>query len=100
MSFSRAKYLSGLGLGEDFRYRFRKGSGKRIGCRRVEREKVKCGVSWYQGGNDYYGTITVYFAIYRNTVVWNDRYRIHWVDDYCWFYSGHRQTCVVRTRTR
>jgi secreted trypsin-like serine protease len=100
MSFTRAKYLSGLGLQEDFRYRFQHGTQKRIGCVRVEREKVKCGVSWYQGGNDYYGTITVYFALYRNTVVWNDRYKIHWVDDQCWFHSGHRETCVIRTRTR
>ena len=100
MSFARARYLSGLGLEEDFRYRFRDGAEKRIGCTRVEREKVKCGVSWSQGGNDYYGTITVYFALYHNTVAWNDRYKIHWVDDYCWFHSGHRQTCVIRTQTR
>jgi secreted trypsin-like serine protease len=100
LSFPRAKYLSGLGLAEDFGYRFRRGIEKRIGCVRIEREKVKCGVSWYQGGNDYYGTITVYFAIYHNTVVWNERYKIHWVDDHCWFLSGHRQTCVIRTQTR
>jgi secreted trypsin-like serine protease len=100
MSFSRAKYLIGIGLEEDFRYRFRRGIDKRIGCTRVERAKVKCGVGWYQGGNDYYGTVTVYFAIYHNTVVWNDRYKIHWVNDRCWFRSGHRQTCTIHTQTR
>jgi secreted trypsin-like serine protease len=99
LSFTRAKYLAGLGLTEDFRYRFRSATQKRIGCVRVEREKVKCGVSWFQGGNDYYGTITVYFAIYHNTVAWNDRYKIHWVDDQC-FFSGHRQSCAIHTQTR
>jgi hypothetical protein len=100
LSFARAKYLSGLSFEEDFRYHFRKGTSKRIGCTRIARERVKCGVSWYQGGNDYYGTITIYFAIYHNTVAWNDRYTIHWVNDHCWFESGHRQTCVIHTRTR
>ena len=100
LSFARAKYLASLGLTEDFGYRFRRADEKRIDCVRVEREKVKCGVSWSQGGNDYYGTITVYFAIYHNTVAWNDRYKIHWVDDRCWFSSGHRQACTVHTQIR
>jgi len=100
LSFARAKYLAGLSFEEDFRYHFRKATEKRIGCTRLARERVKCGVSWSQGGNDYYGTITIYFAIYHNTVAWNDRYKIHWVNDRCWFDSGHKQTCVIHTKTR
>ncbi len=100
MSFARARYFSGLGLEQDFRSRFLRGLGKRIRCVRAERVKVKCGVSWHQGGNDYFGTITVYFAISRNTVVWRDRYTIHWVNDHCWFDSGHRQACRIHTRIR
>jgi trypsin len=100
LSFERAEALSAIAFEEDFKYRFRKASEKTIRCGRLSKAKVKCGVSWAQGGNDYYGTITVYYAIRHNVVVWNDRYRIHWVDDYCWFRSGHRQTCVVRTRSR
>jgi hypothetical protein len=100
LTFARARDLSAIGLEEDFKYRFRKASERRIGCGRVTKEKVKCGVTWAQGGNDYFGTITIYYAIRRNSVVWNDRYKIHWVDDHCWFHSGHRQTCVIRTRAR
>jgi secreted trypsin-like serine protease len=100
LTFSRAKDLSAIGFEEDFKYRFRKASEKRIRCTRIAKEKVKCGVAWAQGGNDYFGTVTIYYAIRRNSVVWNDRYKIHWVDDHCWFHSGHRQTCVVRTRAR
>jgi hypothetical protein len=100
LSFSRAKYLIAIGLEEDFRYRFRRGIEKRIRCIRVGKAKVKCGVGWYQGGNDYYGTVTVYFAIYHNTVVWKDRYKIHWVNNRCLLHSGHRQTCAIHTQTR
>ncbi len=100
LSFERAEALSAIALEADFKYRFRRASEKGIRCARLSRERVKCGVSWAQGGNDYFGTITVYYAIRHHVVVWNDRYRIHWVDDHCWFHSGHRQTCVVRTRSR
>jgi secreted trypsin-like serine protease len=100
LTIRRAKSLASRGLGEDFRFRFRRGAGKRISCRRVEREKVKCGVSWYQGGNDYYGSITVYYLFGREAVYWDDRYVVHWVNDYCWFESGHRQSCVIHTKRR
>jgi secreted trypsin-like serine protease len=100
LTFSRARQYVAQGLGEDFHHRYRQGVAKRTGCERIEREKVKCGVSWYQGGNDYYGTVTVYYLTNRETVLWNDRYKIHWVDERCWFYSGHRQSCVTHTKTR
>lgn len=100
LTIPRAKYFVARGLGEDFRFRYRRGSSKQTSCSRVEREKVKCHVWWYQGGNDYYGTITIYYVLGRESVLWNDRYTIHWVDDYCWFHSGHRDTCVIRTRRR
>jgi V8-like Glu-specific endopeptidase len=97
MTIQEAHRFVDLGLSEHFRYRYRRGTYKRIGCERVEATKVKCGLTWYQGGNDYYGTITVYFLQYQGVIYWNDRYKIHWVDDHCWFFSGHRQTCVIRT---
>jgi hypothetical protein len=100
LAISDAKRFAAFGLAEDFRYRFFRGKYLEIRCGRVEREKVKCGVAWYQGGNDYYGTITIYYGLDREGGFWSYRYKIHWVDDYCWFYSGHRQTCVIRTQTR
>lgn len=100
MSIPRAKSLVARSLSEDLRSRWRKGRAKRIGCERIEREKVKCGVNWWQGPNDYWGTVTVYFLQERGIVYWNDRYKIHFVNDYCWWYSGHRRTCVIRTFRR
>lgn len=100
MSLSRARTLLARSLGEDLGSRWKRGRGKRIGCERIEREKVKCGVSWWQGPNDYWGGITVYFLQEQGIVYWNDRYKIHFVNDYCWWHSGHRQTCVIRTFRR
>ena len=95
-----AKRLAFVALREDFRRRFKAGRQKRIRCSRVEREKVKCSVSWWQGPNDYYGTITVYLTVSENEFVWVDRYRIHWVNDHCWFDSGHRGRCSIHTQSR
>jgi hypothetical protein len=99
LTFEHAKELVSVGLEVDFKYRFRRASEKQIRCIRVAKEKVKCGVAWAQGGNNYFGTVTVYFAIRRNSVVWNDRYKIHWVDDRC-LNSNHSQTCLIHTRAR
>jgi secreted trypsin-like serine protease len=100
MSIARAKSLVSQSLSEELGSRWIRGGGKRIRCERIEREKVKCGVSWWQGPNDYWGTITVYFLQEQGIVYWNDRYKIHFVNDYCWWHSGHRQTCVIRTFRR
>ncbi|HEV7561987.1 MAG TPA: serine protease [Solirubrobacterales bacterium] len=99
LSFDRAKELAGIAFAEDFRQHFTKASEKRISCRRASKARVKCGVAWYQGGNDYYGTITVFYAIHQNAVAWDDHYKIHWVNDSCYFRSGHRQSCVIHTKT-
>jgi secreted trypsin-like serine protease len=100
MSMARARTLVARSLAEELGSRWLKGHAKRSGCRRIEREKVKCGVSWWQGPNDYWGTITVYFLQEQGIVYWNDRYKIHFVNDYCWWHSGHRQSCVIRTFRR
>ena len=100
LTLPEAKRLMRIGLAEDFRYRYSSGAGERNRCERIEKTKVKCGISWYQGPNDYWGTATVYLTQERNSLVWSMRYKIHWVNDYCWFYRGHRKTCVIRTRTR
>jgi secreted trypsin-like serine protease len=100
MTKSDAKDLVARALGIDFGKRFRKGKEQRIGCEQVEREKVKCGVSWFYGPNDYFGTVTVYYAINRNAVVWNARYTVQWVNDRCWFHSGHRSSCEIHSKHR
>jgi secreted trypsin-like serine protease len=100
MTIPDAKVLVERALGYDFGRRFRRGKEVRLRCDRVEREKVKCGITWYQGPNDYFGSVTVYYAIRRNAVVWSARYTIQWVNDHCWFESGNRQSCVIHSKHR
>lgn len=101
LSIPEAKLFALFGLAADFGRRFLRGESHDIyACDRIEREKVKCRVFWFQGGNDYGGTVTIYWAFDEDGTLWNYRYRIWWVNDYCWFRSGHRQSCRVHFRRR
>lgn len=49
--------------------------------------------------NDYYGSVTVYYVGGPGGLLeWTDTYTIHWVNDQCYFHSGHPQRSRVRTR--
>jgi secreted trypsin-like serine protease len=100
LTISRARSFVFRGLTEDFGFRYRGGTEKEASCARQGRTRVKCGVSWFQGGNDYFGTITVFYVLGRESVLWNDRYTIHWVNDRCWFNSGNRASCPIHTQRR
>ncbi len=83
LTFKAAEYLTYLGLAGDFRNRFVKGLYKEFSCRRIEREKVKCGVFWYLAGSVYVGSATVYYSLPREGALWNLRYRIRKVSARC-----------------
>jgi secreted trypsin-like serine protease len=98
LTMSRARGFVVRGLREDFGHRFSAGSEKRAGCVRLARERVKCEVEWFQGGNDYFGTITVFYVLDRESVLWNDRYVIHWASDGC--LRAINRGCPVHTQRR
>jgi secreted trypsin-like serine protease len=100
LSVSDARELAAVGFAHDFRRHFTGSTERRISCRRVARARVRCRVGWYQGGDDYWGSVTVYYRVVKNTVGWGFNYRINWVDNYCYFYSGHRASCKVHTKHR
>jgi hypothetical protein len=95
-----AKRYMARGLREGFRYRYRWGWSKRARCWRIERRKVRCWVSWSQGPNDYDGTVTIYYALSRESLFWNHRYRIRWVNRHCRWFGAHPRFCPTRTRVR
>ncbi len=100
MTMTKAETLVIQTLVNDFGVRFAGGFGIRGRCERIEPVKFKCGLAWFFGRDDYFGTVTVYYATRHSSVVWNGRYTINWVDDHCWFSSGHRATCPIHTRRR
>lgn len=90
-----AEAVAWLGLEADFGARFTKGRRHLIACRRINREKVKCGVVWLRGGNLYRGTITVFTALPREGFIYNYRYTIRRFRTGCWL--SHRdpsRTCA------
>ncbi|HVO53200.1 MAG TPA: trypsin-like serine protease [Solirubrobacterales bacterium] len=100
LSFGRAKELAAAAFAHDFRQHFTHAREQRINCHRLGKPRVKCKVSWYQGGNDYYGAVTVYYAVTHGGVGWFYRYTISWVNNHCYFYSGHRASCKIHTKQR
>lgn len=91
----KAAYYARLALKEHFGARLRRGRQYGADCQRIDDTKRRCGVHWNYRANDYYGSVTIYYAFSGSEVVWDDRFTIHWVNDYCHFYSGHRRSCRI-----
>lgn len=92
-----AEIIAWLGLESDFGNRFTSGRYHRIGCRRVNREKFKCGVQWLRGADFYRGGITIYAALPREGIVYDYRYTIRRFDVDCWLEYLHPiQACNPR----
>jgi secreted trypsin-like serine protease len=93
--------LAKRALGAAFGPRYRLAGNERTRCgRRIAPEKVKCRSSWFNGGDFFWGTITVYLAVRGDLITWDTRYRMRWVDEHCWFGSGNRRNCKIHHRTR
>lgn len=93
----RAEELSFILMLEKFKSRFKNGHEQTIHCSRQSKSKLKCDVTWWQGPNDYFGRINVFYAIRHNIVLVNAHYSINWVDDHCYFHSANPQSCKVNS---
>lgn len=100
MTSTEAKALGRRGLTEDFRAKFKHRHEYRVSCKRIETAKQRCSVSWYDGPNDYYGSITVYYLRENGELLWNDRYTINSVNDHCYYHTRYWRSCRVHTRRR
>ena len=68
-------------------------------CSRNTSTRITCTVQFWNGPNDYYGTVTVYYVTAAfDQVRWTDRYTIHWVNDECYNHSGHPNECAIHTK--
>jgi secreted trypsin-like serine protease len=96
----RAEELSFLVLEEAFKDRFARGQERTIRCVRQGKSQAKCGLTWYQGPNDYYGRVNVFYAIRHNVVLAGAHYAVHWVNDQCYFDSGEPESCQIHSKRR
>jgi secreted trypsin-like serine protease len=98
LTHERAEELSFIVLEEAFKDRFAKGQEKSIRCVRQEKSRLKCGLTWYEGPNDYFGRVNVFYAIRHNVVLAGAHYAVHWVNDQCYFESGAPESCQVHSK--
>lgn len=91
----RGEELSYYLLEEAFGNRFAHGQEQAIRCTRQGKARLKCGVTWWQGANDYFGRVNVFYAIRHNVVLVGSHYEIRWVNNDCYFNSGHPESCKV-----
>ncbi len=94
----RAEELSFIVLEEAMNERFARGQEKTIRCERQGKSKLKCGLTWFQGPNDYYARTNVFYAIQHNVVLAGAHYAVHWVNDQCYFHSGAPESCRIHSK--
>jgi hypothetical protein len=94
----RAEELSAIVLEEKLGPRFLHGQERQIHCDRQSKARLKCGVTWFEGSDDYFGTTTVFYGIRKNVVLAGVHFTVHWVNDQCYFHSAHRASCQVQTK--
>jgi secreted trypsin-like serine protease len=98
LTHERAAELSFIVLEEAFKDRFARGQEKTIRCERQGKSQLKCGLNWFEGPNDYYGRVNVFYAIRHNVVLVGAHYAVHWVDDSCYFHSGDPASCRIHSK--
>ncbi len=94
----RAEELSFIVLEEAFKDRFANGQEQTIRCERQGKSALKCGLTWYQGPNDYFGRVNVFYAIRHNVVLVGAHYAVHWVNDDCYFHGDDPESCRVHSK--
>jgi secreted trypsin-like serine protease len=96
----RSEELSGLAMEEAYGETFVKGQEQTIRCESLAKARAKCAVTWFQGPADYFGTISVFYAIRHNVVLAGVHYAVHAVNNQCYFHSGHKRSCPIETKTK
>jgi hypothetical protein len=96
----RAEEIAFLTMEEAFGETFLHGHEQAIRCARQSKGRLKCGVTWYEGPNDYFGRVNVFYAIRHNVVLAGTHYAIHWVNDDCYFHSAHPQACRIQSKSQ
>jgi hypothetical protein len=80
--------------------RFLAAERARGSCKLRGRSAVKCELAWITGPNLYAALVTAFYASRRNAIVWDDHYRIQWVNRRCYLASGHPKRCAIHTLHR
>jgi hypothetical protein len=91
LSFPEARLFTFLILVTDFRRSFLDGRAPKLDCRRIDREKVKCGVFWRRDRTVYGGGLTIFYVLPREGSLLQFSYRIRKVHEGCWERRGFKR---------
>lgn len=94
----RAEEISLIGLEEAFGPKFAHAQEPQIQCNRKSKARLSCGVTWFQGANDYFGATDVSYAIKKNVVLVVFHFKVQWVNDQCYFHGSNPASCPVQTK--
>jgi secreted trypsin-like serine protease len=100
LSRERSEEISAIAMEEAFGPKFLHGQEQTFKCERLDKARMKCGVTWFQGPNDYFGKVTVFYAIRHNTVLAGVHYTVKWVNDQCYFHGPNPRSCKVETKKK
>lgn len=70
--------------------------GYKVSCSRSSRTSARCYPSWWRGPRDYWGQVRISLAWDGPEAYWYYGYNIRSVNDYCYWYSGHRGRCPIQ----
>jgi hypothetical protein len=99
MTIADGRYYVRQTLGSALPRAFRHRHAYKTSCWRKSAIRIGCNVSFWSGANDYWGTVTVYYLSGTdNSGEWSDTYAMRWVNDQCYFQSGHRSQCTISTK--
>ncbi len=99
MTAGAARSFTRTVLAGVFHRTFTRGNSYTVSCSRLAASRMNCIATFSSGPNDYYGNVVVYYEFgAKDVVYWTDYYTMRWVNDYCYFHSGHRRTCKIKVR--
>ena len=98
MALSDAQSFVRTTLNHAFPRSFKHGHAITLKCSRKTAIRFNCTMTYWYGPNDYYGSVSVFYVkMSGGTVYWSDTYAVHWVNDHCYFHSGHPRRCTIHT---
>jgi hypothetical protein len=95
MTLSDARSFVRTTLRDAFPRTFNRAHQYVVKCSRISSIRFSCGVGYWSGPNDYYGRVVVFYELISGKVYWSDSYDIRWVNDECYFHSGHPGRCAI-----
>lgn len=91
-----AESFTVLTLANNFGQRFERAKRVLGRCKRTNRSRFRCEVSWRSGRNIYAGVVTPFYVRRAQGVVWNSHFRIEWAPLKC--LRSNAPNCPIRSK--